>query len=131
MVDLFYFRGMKKLIIILTILFYGCAVKKAIEKDLFIGSYNMTVIEVENYGDIPLFLKIFKDENGYQSEIKLQNKTNGSDGDFKIYSTSKNEDIFEIKANAAGYDINFILKINEENINGTMFDTFEVIGKKI
>tara|TARA_Y100001980_G_C14361110_1_gene168992 strand:- start:284 stop:658 length:375 start_codon:yes stop_codon:yes gene_type:complete len=122
---------MKKLIIILAIFFYSCALKKAIDKDPFIGTYNMTVLEVENYGDIPLFLKILKDGSGYKSEIKPQNQTNGSDGDFKIYSTKKKVDVFEIEANADGYDINFILKINEDNINGTMFDTFEVIGKKI
>ena len=122
---------MKKLIITFAILFCSCAVKKAIDKDPFIGSYTMTVFEGDNYGDSPLILKIFKDEDGYQSEIKLQNQTNGVDEDFKIYYTNKNLDVFEIKANAAGYDINFILKINEDNINGTMLDMFEIVGKKV
>ena len=52
---------MKKILPLVALLFIvSCGVQKNIKSDPYVGSYEMTVFEVDNIGDLPLLLDLTK-----------------------------------------------------------------------
>ena len=109
------------------LLMISCGVQKNLKSDPYVGSYQMTAFEVDNIGDIPLYLDITKEEDTYVSAITPQE---GGDFDFEIDGTTLEEGVFTIKAYVAGYDIYFELMIEEDEISGTLMGMFDVEGSR-
>ena len=66
----------------------SCGVQKNLKSDPYVGSYQMTVFEVDNIGDLPLYLDITKDGDKYASAITPQD---GGDFEFEIDGTTLEE----------------------------------------
>lgn len=119
---------MKKTLALFFLLFVvSCGVQKNLKSDPYVGSYQMTVFEVDNIGDLPLYLDITKEGDAYASAITPQE---GGDFDFEIDGTTLEEGVFTIEAYVAGYDIYFELTIEEDEISGTLMGMFDVEGSR-
>ena len=103
---------MKKILALFSLLFIvSCGVQKNLKRDPYLGSYQITVFEVDNIGDLPLYLDITKDGDEYASAITPQD---GGDFEFEIDGTTLEEGVFTIEAYVAGYDIYFELTSEED-----------------
>ena len=65
----------KALILSVIFLMASCGVQKKIVKDPYVGIYDFTVFEVDNYGDIPVKLTLTKEGEVYTSVMTI----NGED----------------------------------------------------
>ena len=63
----------------------SCAALKSTENDPFIGKYKMTVLSVDQVGDIPAILTITKDKKLYYSDVNY--KINDEERSLDIIST--------------------------------------------
>jgi hypothetical protein len=120
----------KALVLISLIIMVSCGVQKNLKSDPYVGSYKMTVFEVDNIGDLTLYLDITKEGDAYASAITPQE---GVDSDFEIDGTTLEEGVFTIEASVAGYegyDIYFELTIEEDEISGTLMGMFDVEGSR-
>jgi hypothetical protein len=124
---------MKKLLPLLTLLFVtSCGVQKAKvvkETDPYVGSYEMTVFEVDNFGDLPLYLDITKEGAIYKSSIRPREGMQGVE--FEIDGTTLEDGILTIEAYAAGYDIYFEITIEGDAVSGTLMGMFDLEGTRI
>lgn len=107
----------------------SCGVQKSVTKDPYVGSYEMTVFEVDNFGDIPLFLDITKEGDQYKAAIKPQDGS--QDVSFEVEGTTFDEGSFTVEAYAAGYDIYFELTIEEDALSGSLMGMFDIEGNRI
>ena len=115
---------------LLTVLcFISCGVQKNIVKDPYVGSYEMTVFEVDNFGDIPLFLDLTKEGDQYKAAITPQEDS--EDVAFEVEGTTFDEGTFTVEAYAAGYDIYFELTIEEDTVTGSLMGMFDLEGSRI
>tara|TARA_B100000945_G_C20384313_1_gene598867 strand:+ start:930 stop:1307 length:378 start_codon:yes stop_codon:yes gene_type:complete len=123
---------MKKLILtFIVILICSCGVQKNIEKDRYIGAFLITVFDVDQIGDIPLKIIIKKDDKEYTSSINII----GDDSDnpeykWEVDSTIIEDDQLIIQSHAGGYDIDFELNIDGNEVSGNMMGMFDVEGRR-
>ena len=121
---------MQKLVSFLSLfLVISCGVQKNINQDLYVGSYEITVFEVDNFGDIELFLEIKKEADAYLASIKPQNPD--QEVEFEIQGTTLDECVFTIEAYASGYDIYFEISIDEDAVSGSLMGMFDLEGSRI
>jgi hypothetical protein len=109
---------MQKLVFFLSLfLIVSCGVQKNINQDPYVGSYEITVFEVDNFGDIELFLEINQEADAYVASIKPRNPDQQVE--------------FEIEAYASGYDIYFEISIDEDAVSGSLMGMFDLEGSRI
>jgi hypothetical protein len=121
---------MQKLVFFLSLfLIVSCGVQKNINQDPYVGSYEITVFEVDNFGDIELFLEIKKEADAYLASIKPQNPD--QEVEFEIQGTTLDEGVFTIEAYASGYDIYFEISIYEDAVSGSLMGMFDLEGSRI
>ena len=121
---------MKKITSALLVFFVcSCGVQKSIKSDPYTGSYEMTVFEVDNIGDLPLNLVISKEGENYQAAITPRGEM--QEVTFEIDGVSFEQGIFTIEAYAAGYDIYFELLIEGDALSGSLMGMFDVEGKRV
>ena len=123
---------MKK-ILILSVLFLmaSCGVQKKIAKDPFVGIYDFTVFEVDNYGDIPVKLILTKEGEVYTSVMTINGEDSSVGEEIEVDATTLEEGVFTIEAYTAGYDIYFELSIEQNEISGSMMGMFDVSGIRV
>ena len=121
---------MQKLVFFLSLfLIVSCGVQKNINQDPYVGSYEITVFEVYNFGDIELFLEINKEADAYVASIKPRNPD--QQVEFEIEGTTLDEGVFTIEAYASGYDIYFEISIDEDAVSGSLMGMFDLEGSRI
>ena len=123
---------MKK-VIILSVLFLmaSCGVHKKIAKDPYVGIYDFTVFEVDNYGDIPVKLTLTKEGEVYTSVMTINGEDSSVGEEIEVDATTLEEGVFTIEAYTAGYDIYFELSIEQNEISGSMMGMFDVSGIRV
>jgi len=123
---------MKK-VIILSVLFLmaSCGVQKKIGKDPYVGIYDFTVFEVDNYGDIPVKLTLTKEGEVYTSVMTINGEDSSVGEEIEVDATTLEEGVFTIEAYTAGYDIYFELSIEQNEISGSMMGMFDVSGIRV
>ena len=123
---------MKK-ILILSVLFLmaSCGVQKKIGKDPYVGIYDFTVFEVDNYGDIPVKLTLTKEGEVYTSVMTINGEDSSVGEEIEVDATTLEEGVFTIEAYTAGYDIYFELSIEQNEISGSMMGMFDVSGIRV
>ena len=123
---------MKK-VIILSVLFLmaSCGVQKKIGKDPYVGIYDFTVFEVDNYGDIPVKLTLTKEGEVYTSLMTINGEDSSVGEEIEVDATTLEEGVFTIEAYTAGYDIYFELSIEQNEISGSMMGMFDVSGIRV
>ncbi len=120
---------MKKIIpVSLMILFIiqSCAIFKTAKKDMMVGDFNITILDTP-YGDVPIVLKVTKSEDTYSSELVGEGQL---DGVFQVDSTEVTDNTILVEADAMGTPMSLGLKVNENQISGTVMD-FEIKGSRI
>ena len=117
----------KTLALFSLLLIVSCGVQKNLKNDPYVGSYQMTVFEVDNIGDLPLYLDITKEGDANASAIPTQE---GGNFYFEIDGTTLEDGVFTTEAYVAGYDIYFELTIEEDEISGTLMGMFDVEGSR-
>ena len=123
---------MKK--IISSLLFFtlvSCGVKKQVAKDPFIGVYEITVFDVDQIGDIPLTLTLNKSNTEYTSTIEGRAEAADSEYAWEVSSTSIENDIINIEAFVASYDVYFELSIDGDEISGSLMGMYDVEGTRV
>ena len=121
---------MKKILPLVALLFIvSCGVQKNIKSDPYVGSYEMTVFEVDNIGDLPLLLDLTKQGDVYTAAISP--KEGMQDVEFEVGATKLQDGVFTIGAYAAGYDIYFELTIDQDAVSGTLMGMFDVEGTRL
>lgn len=123
---------MKK-VLILSVLFLmaSCGVQKKIAKDPYVGIYDFTVFEVDNYGDIPVKLTLTKEGEVYTSVMTINREDSSVGEEIEVVATTLEEGVFTIEAYTAGYDIYFELSIEQNEISGSMMGMFDVSGIRV
>ena len=123
---------MKK-VLILSVLFLmaSCGVHKKIAKDPYVGIYDFTVFEVDNYGDIPVKLTLTKEGEEYTSVMTINAEDSSVGEEIEVDATTLEEGVFTIEAYTAGYDIYFELSIEQNEISGSMMGMFDVSGIRV
>ena len=123
---------MKK-VLILSVLFLiaSCGVQKKIAKDPYVGIYDFTVFEVDNYGDIPVKLTLTKEGEVYTSVMTINREDSSVGEEIEVDATTLEEGVFTIEAYTAGYDIYFELSIEQNEISGSMMGMFDVSGIRV
>ncbi|MDA9843317.1 hypothetical protein N9C47_00505 [Flavobacteriaceae bacterium] len=121
---------MKKLIpLVALFLTFSCGVQKSIKSDPYVGSYEMTVFEVDNIGDLSLLLNLTKEGENYTASISP--KEGMQDVEFEVGDTTLQDNVFTIEAYAAGYDIYFDITIQEDTVSGSLMGMFDLEGTRI
>ena len=105
--------------------------KKKIAKDPYVGTYDFTIFEVDNYGDIPVKLNLTKEGEEYTSVMTFNGEDSSAGEDIEVDTTTLKEGVFTIEAYTAGYDIYFELSIEQNDISGSMMGMFDVSGIRI
>jgi len=124
---------MKKLILILICFsVLSCGVKKKIIQDPYAGIYEMTIFDVDQFGDIPITLTIYKEASSYTSKIEMRGEAAAtSEYTWEIDSTEIENETISIEAYVANYDVYFELSLDEDEISGSLMGMYEVVGKRI
>ena len=115
--------------LLLLLIIHACGVQKSLKSDPYIGSYDMTVFEVDNIGDLPLNLVISKEGENYQAAITPRGEM--QDVAFEIDGVSFEQGLFTIEAYAAGYDIYFELSIEGDELSGSLMGMFDIEGSRV
>ena len=116
----------KKIIFSLLILFLAsCGVKKkaAAVTDPYVGVFNIIVLNVDGYGDIPIKLNVIKEKDTYKASF-------GGDIPIEILDTNFVNNQLEIDTFAEGYDVLFQIKVEADTVSGYMMGTFEIEGER-
>ena len=116
----------KKIIFSLLILFVAsCGVQKkaSVITDPYLGVFNITVLNVDGYGDIPIELTIYKEKDAYKTSF-------GGDIPIKILDTNFVNNQLEIDTFAEGYNVLFQIKVEADTVSGYMMGTFKIEGKR-
>lgn len=116
----------------LSILFLiaSCGVLKNTAKDPYVGAFNFTIFEVDNFGDIPVKLTLNKEGEGYTSQMETTGDSQGA-GALEINSTTFENGVMTIEAYTSGYDIYFELTVEGDEISGSMMGMFDIEGTRI
>lgn len=124
---------MKKLILILIGLsVISCGVQKKIIQDPYVGIYEMTIFDVDEFGDIPITLTVNKEAFSYTSKIEMRGEAAAnSEYTWEIDSTEIENETISIEAYVASYDVYFELGLDEDEISGSLMGMYEVKGKRI
>ena len=124
---------MKKLILILIGLsVISCGVQKKIIQDPYVGIYEMTIFDVDEFGDIPITLTVNKEAFSYTSKIEMRGEAAAnSEYTWEIDSTEIENETISIEAYVASYDVYFELGLDEDEISGSLMGMYEVTGKRI
>lgn len=104
----------------------SCGVQKKIAVDPYVGTYNITIFQVDGFGDIPLQMAISKNESGYTSTLTDPAGNTTID----VSSTTLNEKEFSIEAYSMGYDIYLDINIDQDKVSGVMMDMFDIEGTR-
>ena len=121
----------KALILSVLFLIASCGVQKKIAKDPYVGTYDFTIFEVDNYGDIPVKLNLTKEDEEYTSVMTFNVEDSSAGEDIRVDSTTLEEGVFTIEAYTAGYDIYFELSIEQNDISGSMMGMYDVSGTRV
>ena len=121
----------KALILSVLFLIASCGVQKKIAKDPYVGTYDFTIFEVDNYGDIPVKLNLTKEDEEYTSVMTFNSEDSSAGEDIRVDSTTLEEGVFTIEAYTAGYDIYFELSIEQNDISGSMMGMYDVSGTRV
>ena len=121
----------KALILSVLFLIASCGVQKKIAKDPYVGTYDFTIFEVDNYGDIPVKLNLTKEDEEYTSVMTFNGEDSSAGEDIRVDSTTLEEGVFTIEAYTAGYDIYFELSIEQNDISGSMMGMYDVSGIRV
>lgn len=120
---------MKKIIplsLMMLFIIQSCAIFKTAKKDMMVGDFNITILDTP-YGDVPIVLKVTKSEDTYSSELVGEGQL---DGVFQVDSTEVTDNTILVEADAMGTPMSLELKVNENEISGTVMD-FEIKGSRI
>ncbi len=121
----------KGVLFTLLIIFAACGAQKNIVTDPYVGTYNVTVFDVDTYGDIPLEITISKEGENYSSAVKGQGEAADSVS-FEVNGTSKDENnTIIIDAYAGGYDLYIDLIISGDDVKGSLMGMFTLEGVRI
>lgn len=108
----------------------SCAALKSTEKDPFIGKYKMTVLNVDQVGDIPAILTITKDKKLYNSDVNY--KINDEERSLDIISTySVDSSTLIVESLIDGSQIDFELNFEGSVFTGTAGGYYDIEGSKI
>ena len=123
---------MKKTLTTLLLLFLiaSCGALKNTAKDPYVGSFDFTIFEVDNFGDIPIKMTLTKEGEEYISQMDFAGDGQAA-GDIEITSTSLQDDVLSIEAYTSGYDIYFELSVEGDAISGSMMGMFDIEGVRI
>ena len=121
----------KALTFSILLLIVSCGVQKKIAKDPYVGMYDFTIFEVDNYGDIPVKLNLTKEGEEYTSVMTFNGEDSSVGEDIRVDSTTLEEGVFTIEAYTAGYDIYFELSIEQNDISGSMMGMYDVSGTRV
>jgi len=123
---------MKKTLTTLLLLFLiaSCGALKNTAKDPYVGSFDFTIFEVDNFGDIPIKMTLAKEGEEYISQMDFAGDGQAA-GDIEITSTSLQDDVLTIEAYTSGYDIYFELSVEGDAISGSMMGMFDIEGVRI
>ena len=121
----------KALILSVLFLIASCGVQKKIAKDPYVGTYDFTIFEVDDYGDIPVKLNLTKEDEEYTSVMTFNGEDSSAGEDIRVDSTTLEEGVFTIEAYTAGYDIYFELSIEQNDISGSMMGMYDVSGIRV
>ena len=121
----------KALTFSILLLIVSCGVQKKIAKDPYVGMYDFTIFEVDNYGDIPVKLNLTKEDEEYTSVMTFNGEDSSVGEDIRVDSTTLEEGVFTIEAYTAGYDIYFELSIEQNDISGSMMGMYDVSGIRV
>lgn len=118
---------MKNLLSFFLVVFVvSCGVQKKVPVDPYVGKYNITIFQVEGFGDIPLEMVISKAETGYNATLTDP----AGNADVAVASTTLNENEFSIEASSMGYDFYLNFAIAEDAVSGLMMDMFDLQGSR-
>ena len=110
--------------------FLSCAALKSTENDPFIGKYKMTVLNVDQVGDIPAILTIKKDKKLYNSDVNY--KINDEERSLDIISTySVDSSTLIVESLIDGSQIDFELNFEGSVFTGTAGGYYDIEGSKI
>lgn len=123
---------MKKTLITLSLFFLvvSCGALKNTAKDPYVGSFDFTIFEVDNFGDIPIKMTLTKEGEEYLSQMDFAGDGQAA-GDIEITSTNLQDDVLTIEAYTSGYDIYFELSVEGDTISGSMMGMFDIEGVRI
>ncbi len=123
---------MKKTLTTLLLLFLiaSCGALKNTAKDPYVGSFDFTIFEVDNFGDIPIKMTLTKEGEEYISQMDFAGDGQAA-GEIEITSTSLQDDVLTIEAYTSGYDIYFELSVEGDAISGSMMGMFDIEGVRI
>ena len=108
----------------------SCAALKSTETDPFIGKYKMTVLSVDQVGDIPAILTITKDKKLYYSDVNY--KINDEERSLDIISTySIDSSTLIVESLIDGSQIDFELNFEGSVFTGTAGGYYDIEGNKI
>ena len=93
---------MKKTLTTLSLLFLiaSCGALKNTAKDPYVGSFDFTIFEVDNFGDIPIKMTLTKEGEEYISQMEFAGDGEAA-GDIEITSTSLQDGVLTIEAYTA------------------------------
>tara|TARA_B100000886_G_C20188372_1_gene393202 strand:+ start:65 stop:439 length:375 start_codon:yes stop_codon:yes gene_type:complete len=108
----------------------SCAALKSNKNDPFVGKYKMTVLNVDQVGDIPAVLIISKDKKLYISDVNY--KINGEERSLDIISTySVDSSTLIVESLIDGSQIDFELNFENKGFTGTAGGYYDIEGKNI
>jgi len=117
---------MKKAILFFSLLLIAsCGVQKQAKApaDPYVGIFNITVLAVDGYGDIPIELTVTKENEAYKASFN-------EDTPIEIVDTNFVNGQLEIDTYAQGYDILFEIKVEGDAVSGYMMGNFAIEGKR-
>tara|TARA_Y100000746_G_C15191949_1_gene321745 strand:- start:38 stop:421 length:384 start_codon:yes stop_codon:yes gene_type:complete len=119
---------MKKILYLVALVFiFSCGISKNVNSDPYVGNYNMTILDVDQIGDIFLELYISKTNNGYESSFNFPE----GEESIEVISSRVNNGFFEIESTYQQYELFMELEINKNKLSGTFMGMFDIEGKRI
>ncbi len=116
----------KAILFVALILVASCGVQKQAKApaDPYVGVFNITVLNVDGYGDIPIELTVTKENDAYKASFN-------QDTPIEIIGTNFANNQLEIDTYAQGYDILFEIKVDGDAVSGFMMGTFDIEGQRV
>lgn len=124
---------MKKSLYLFIFLFVlSCGVQKKAVQDPYVGVYEMTIFEVDQFGDIPITLSINKEAATYSAKIEMRGEAAASsENNWEIDSMEIENETISIEAYVAGYDVYLELGLDEDTISGSLMGMYAIEGKRV
>jgi len=99
-------------------------------KNPFIGVFQVNVLDIDDVGDVPAILSIFKNKDNYTSTIVYE--IDGVENELEILSSYEVDNTtFIIETFLDGNQIDFELNFDNDNISGIAAGIFEVEGTRL